>query len=157
MARDRSITIAMTCCSTIPLLEAIAPTIDVPAALFRGRYATAVVDMEARGIPISMRHLAVLRNNGRRCGCSTSGATIRSVFTTMHGSFKEDRFETLANARGWGHSWPRTATGRLSLTAKDARTTGQALPGVAAFAALARPDRRIAAGTFPQHHRCRRL
>ena len=38
---------------TIPLLEAIAPTIDVPAALFRGRYATAVVDMEARGIPIS--------------------------------------------------------------------------------------------------------
>ena len=46
---------------TIPLLEAIAPTIDVPAALFRGRYATAVVDMEARGIPISMRHLAALQ------------------------------------------------------------------------------------------------
>ena len=46
---------------TILLLEAIAPTIDVPAALFRGRYATAVVDMEARGIPISMRHLAALQ------------------------------------------------------------------------------------------------
>ena len=67
---------------TIPLLEALAPTIDVPAALFRGRYATAVVDMEARGIPISMRHLAALRNNGRRCGCSTSGATMRSACTT---------------------------------------------------------------------------
>jgi hypothetical protein len=46
---------------TIPLLEAIAPTFDVPAALFRGRYATAVVEMEARGLPVSAHHLAALR------------------------------------------------------------------------------------------------
>src|SRR5262245_51302600 len=31
---------------TIPLLETLAPTIDLPAALFRGRYAKAVTDME---------------------------------------------------------------------------------------------------------------
>ena len=95
---------------TIPLLEAIAPTIDVPAALFRGRYATAVVDMEARGIPISMRPSG--RAAGAMAGaaaCSSSGATMRSAFTTSAGSFKEDRFKTLADTRGWSTSWPRTA------------------------------------------------
>ena len=103
---------------TIPLLEAIAPTIDVPAALFRGRYATAVVDMEARGIPISMRHLAALRSNGRRCGCSISGATIRSAFTTTPDHSRKTGSRHLLNASGWSTSWPRTATGKLALTAK---------------------------------------
>ena len=42
------------------LLGVLAPTINVPAALHRGRYAKAVVDMEHRGIPISLPHLREL-------------------------------------------------------------------------------------------------
>ena len=42
------------------LLEFLAPTINVPTALYRGRYAKAVVDMEYRGIPISLPHLREL-------------------------------------------------------------------------------------------------
>ena len=39
------------------LFNKIAHTIDLPAALFRGRYAKAVVDMEHNGIPIDVEYL----------------------------------------------------------------------------------------------------
>jgi hypothetical protein len=99
------------------LLEGLAPAIDVPAALFRGRYATAVVDMEARGIPISMRHLAVLREQWQALRMLYIQRDDTFGLYDNAGSFREGRFETLVDARGWGHGWPRTATGRLSLTA----------------------------------------
>ena len=44
-------------CWTMPLLRSLAPTIDLPAALFRGRYAKAVVDMEHNGIPVYVEYL----------------------------------------------------------------------------------------------------
>ena len=103
---------------TIPLLEAIAPTIDVPAALFRGRYATAVVDMEARGIPISMRHLAALREQWQALRMFYIRRDDAFGLYDDAGSFKEDRFQTLADGKGWSTSWPRTATGKLELTAR---------------------------------------
>jgi hypothetical protein len=102
----------------ILLLEAIAPAIDVPAALFRGRYAAAVVDMEARGLPISGRHLTVLREQWQ---------ALRTFFIRRddtfgiyddRGSFKEERFKALVDARSWEPGWPRTKTGKLELTAK---------------------------------------
>ena len=103
---------------TIPLLEAIAPTIDVPAALFRGRYATAVVDMEARGIPISVHHLAALREQWQALRMFFIRRDDAFGLYDGTGSFKEDRFQTLADTRGWSTSWPRTATGKLALTTK---------------------------------------
>ena len=48
------------------------------------------------------------------------------------------------------HSWPRTATGKLELKS-SARQAGQASSRVETVAAPARPDRRIAVGSFPQH------
>ena len=103
---------------TIPLLEAIAPTIDVPAALFRGRYATAVVDMEVRGIPISMPHLAALRNQWQPLRLFFIRRDDAFGLYDDAGSFKEDRFQALADSRGWGTNWPRTNTGKLALTTK---------------------------------------
>src|SRR5262249_40581621 len=42
------------------ILEAIAPKIDLPAALFRGRYAKAVSPMELRGLPVDVDYLRTL-------------------------------------------------------------------------------------------------
>jgi DNA polymerase-1 len=103
---------------TIPRLEAIAPAIDVPAALFRGRYATAVVDMEARGIPVSARHLAALREQWQALRMFFIRRDDEFGLYDGAGSFKEDRFQTLADSRGWSTSWPRTNTGKLALTAR---------------------------------------
>jgi DNA polymerase family A len=103
---------------TIPLLEAIAPTIDVPAALFRGRYATAVVEMEARGLPVSAHHLAALREQWQALRMFFIRRDDTFGLYDNNGSFKEDRFRTLADTKGWSTSWQRTGTGKLALTAK---------------------------------------
>jgi DNA polymerase-1 len=103
---------------TIPLLEAIAPTINVPAALFRARYATAVTDMEARGIPVSMRHLTTWQEHWQALRMFFIQRDDAFGLYDDNGSFKEDRFKSLADARGWSTSWPRTNTGKLELTAK---------------------------------------
>jgi hypothetical protein len=42
------------------LLETLAPTIDLEAALFRGRYSKAVPAIEANGLPVDTRYLNVL-------------------------------------------------------------------------------------------------
>jgi DNA polymerase family A len=102
---------------TIPLLEAIAPAIDVPTALFRGRYAVAVVGMEARGLPVSAPHLAALREQWQALRMFFIRRDDEFGLYDGSGSFKEDRFNTLAEAKGWGTSWPRTKTGKLELTA----------------------------------------
>jgi len=100
----------------ILLLKAIAPTIDLPAALFRGRYAAAVADWELRGIPIDVDYLKELE---------ACWQTLRMFYIRRDdqfglyddtGSFREDRFEALIKTRGW--IWPRTATGRAELRTK---------------------------------------
>jgi hypothetical protein len=137
----------------IALSEAIAPTIDVPAALYRGRYGIAVAKMEACGIPISGRHLSAFQENWQ--GLRMFYIRRDDVFGLYdaNGSFKEERFITLAERKGWASGWPRTATGKLSLSAKDIGQTGQALSGAEAVADPARFDRRAAAGPSAQHHR----
>ena len=53
MGCDRRIQSSEDVFDAIRLLEAIAPLIDVPVALYRGRYGTPVARIEATGIPIS--------------------------------------------------------------------------------------------------------
>ena len=103
----------------IPLQETIAPSIDVPVALYRGRYGIAVAKMEACGIPISARHLAALRDNWQALRMFYIRRDDTFGLYDDAGSFKEDRFVALAESRGWAAGWPRTATGKLSLSAKD--------------------------------------
>jgi DNA polymerase I len=102
------------------LFEALAPTIDVPAALFRGRYAAAVADWELRGLPVDVVYIAAL---------SAQWQALRMFFIRRDdefglydeaGSFREQRFEQLIKDRGW--PWARTATGRLAL---DRKTFGK--------------------------------
>jgi DNA polymerase I len=107
---------------TILLLEAIAPTIDVPAALFRGRYGAAVVDMETRGIPVSPRHLAALKEHWQALRAYYIRRDDTFGLYDDAGTFKEERFCALADARGWSSAWPRTAGGKLDL---KTRTLGK--------------------------------
>lgn len=107
---------------TIPLLEAIAPAIDVPAALYRARYAIVVVDMEARGLPVSAHHLAALKEQWQALRTYYIKRDDMFGLYDTAGSFKEERFCALADARGWSAGWPRTVTGKLDL---KTRTIGK--------------------------------
>jgi DNA polymerase I len=101
---------------TIPLLAAIAPAINVPQALFRGRYAMAVAAIEARGIPIDTDYLAELQAQWQILRLFYIRRDDQFGLYDSTGSFREERFEALVRDRGW--AWPRTPTGRLELRSK---------------------------------------
>src|SRR5262245_37879218 len=86
---------------SIPLLEALASTIDVLAALFRGRYAAAVADMEARGIPIAVDRLSTLREHWQALRLFYIRRDDDFGLYDAGGTFKEDRFEALVRSRNW--------------------------------------------------------
>jgi DNA polymerase I len=104
----------------IPLLEALAPRIDLAVALFRGRYSKAVAAMEAQGIPIDAEYLRDLQTYWQALRMFyIARDDVFDVYDDV-GSFREDRFEALIRDRGW--TWPRTPTGRLAL---DKKTFGK--------------------------------
>jgi hypothetical protein len=100
----------------ILLLKAIAPTIDVPAALFRGRYLKAVSAMELRGIPVDTDYLRELEANWQALRRYYIGRDDTFGLYDGDGSFCEARLEELIEQRGW--VWPRTVTGKPELRAK---------------------------------------
>ena len=95
------------------LLGAIAPTIDLPAALFRGRYSIAVADMELRGIPIDTEYLDELQTHWQALRLYYIRRDDKFGLYDEHGSFCEDRFAALVKERDW--IWSRTASGKLEL------------------------------------------
>jgi hypothetical protein len=106
---------------SMPLLKALAQTIDLPAALFRGRYAKAVVDMEHNGIPIAIDYLAELQDQRQALRMYYIRRDDEFGLYDDTGSFREDRMEALIKAREWT-TWPRTATGKPEL---KGRTIGK--------------------------------
>jgi hypothetical protein len=100
----------------IPLLEALAPKIDLPVALFRGRYARAVAAMEVQGLPVDVEYLRDLETQWQALRMFYIARDDAFALYDDNGSFCEDRFEALVKARGW--TWPRTPTGRLALDKK---------------------------------------
>jgi DNA polymerase-1 len=106
---------------SMPLLKALAQTIDLPAALFRGRYAKAVVDMEHNGIPIAIDYLAELQDQRQALRMYYIRRDDEFGLYDDTGSFREDRMEALIKAREWT-TWPRTATGKPEL---KSRTIGK--------------------------------
>jgi DNA polymerase-1 len=100
----------------IPLLRALAPTIDLPAALFRGRYLKAVPDIELRGLPIDVDFLNDLVADWQELRMHYIRRDDTLGLYDDEGSFRENRFEALIDARGW--VWPRTASGRLELRSR---------------------------------------
>jgi hypothetical protein len=99
------------------LFGKIAGTIDLPAALFRGRYAKAVVDMERHGIPIAVDYLAELRDRWQALRMFYIRRDDEFGLYDEDGSFCTDRMEDLVKAKGWV-TWPRTDTGKLELRSR---------------------------------------
>jgi DNA polymerase-1 len=100
----------------MPLLRALAPTVDMPIALLRGRYLKAVAAMELRGVPIDADYLRELQANWQALRLHYIRRDDHFGLYDEAGSFVEDRFAVLIDARGW--PWPRTTTGKPELRSK---------------------------------------
>jgi DNA polymerase I len=108
------------------LLERMAPAIDYPRALLRGRYMTAVARMERAGVPIDTELHRRLVESWE----PLKGRLIEAVddaFGVYEGnSFRSDRFAAyLARA---GISWPRYPSGQLILDDDMFRSQSRAYP-----------------------------
>ena len=98
------------------LFGAIAQTIDLPAALFRGRYLKPVAAMELRGLPADVGYLRELEENWPALRMYFIQRDDHLHLYDGDGSFREERMEALIEARGW--TWPRTPTGKPELKAE---------------------------------------
>jgi hypothetical protein len=95
------------------LLPAMQGDIDWPRAMLQGRYAVAVAQIEANGVPIDIDTLAVLKAEWQGIQHSLIAA-VDADFGVYDGTtFKQDRFEKLLIRNGI--AWPRLATGALDL------------------------------------------
>ena len=110
---------------TVKLLKVLAPAIDLPRALLRGRYMAAVARMEWRGLPIDQEYLRLLLANWE--GLQLHYIRRDDGFGLYDGtSFSEHRFQELIAAHGW--YWPLTATGRPELKLKTLGKQAQRYP-----------------------------
>lgn len=101
--------------------------LDLPAALWRGRYVPCAAAMESYGIPIDVPTHTLLAENW---GTIQQGL-IRTVDVNYNvfdeaGSFKLDRFGSYLKSQGI--SWPRTPSGRLATDKDTFRGQSQSYP-----------------------------
>jgi hypothetical protein len=110
------------------LLPRIAPWLDLPRALLRGRYMKAAAQMEWTGVPIDVEALSVLRPHW----ANIQDQLIARVDTT-YGVFDGRTFKAQRWAQ-WlaAHNipWPRLPTGELALDDETFKAMAQAYPVV---------------------------
>jgi DNA polymerase-1 len=94
----------------LQLLEKLAPGLNLPAALFRGRYLAAVTDIELRGLPVDVDCIRELVEQWQALRLYYIRRDDTFHLYDETGSFVEDRFTALVKDRGW--IWSRTPTGR---------------------------------------------
>jgi hypothetical protein len=110
---------------TVQLLNVLAPAIDLPRALLRGRYMAAVARMEWQGLPIDQEYLGLLLAHWGQLQLYYIQRD--DIFGLYDGtSFSEHRLQELISARGW--YWPLTATGRPELKLKTLGKQAQRYP-----------------------------
>ena len=111
----------------IALFIAEAPAIDLPAALFRGRYSKAVVGMEATGLPVHTDYLTEMSEAWQALRVHYIRQLDHLQLYDEEGHFHEDRFAALIEARGW--FWPRTVkTGQYQMTSRIIGKMAQRYP-----------------------------
>ena len=111
------------------LLRAMLPSLDVPRALLRGRYMSAVARIERNGVPLDCGTLSLLKKHW----VSMQDRLIADVdkdFGIYDGrTFKHDRFAAWLSANGI--AWPHLPSGRLDLTDDTFRDMARARPSIA--------------------------
>jgi hypothetical protein len=110
------------------LLPAMAPHINLPRALVRGRYMKAAARMEFAGVPIDVPELKKLRASwdGIKAELITEIDQDYGVYDGIR--FKQDRFAEYLERNNI--SWPKTPTGRLQLADKTFRQKAKAYPAL---------------------------
>lgn len=111
------------------LLPAMLPGIDLPHALPRGRYMSAVSAMEHNGVPIDVDMLAKLRKHWAAIQDDLITAIDADYGVYEGRSFKEQRFARWLVANNI--PWPRLESGRLELEDDTFRQQAKAHPKVA--------------------------
>lgn len=111
------------------LLPEMIPTLDLPRALLRGRYMTAVAAMEFRGVPIDISALTRIRNGWQSVKQSLIEKIDAQYGIYQSGTFRADRFD--AWLRSEGIAWPRTPRGDLTLDDDTFREMARSWPAVA--------------------------
>jgi DNA polymerase family A len=95
------------------LLTAMLSHLDVPRALYRGRYMASVASMEAVGVPIDVELLTRLRNRWEQIEQELI-ARVDAQYGVYEGtSFRKSKFERWLAEHGI--LWPRYANGELML------------------------------------------
>ena len=105
----------------------MAPGIDLPRALLRGRYMAAAAAMEWAGVPIDMPTLARLREGWTGIQDQLIAAIDRDYHVYEGRSFRADGFAALLTRRGI--PWPLLDSGALDLSDDTFRQMAKALPG----------------------------
>jgi hypothetical protein len=95
------------------LLARMAPGLDLPRALHRGRYMVAAARMEHVGVPIDARGLTSVKLNWATIQSRLVEEVDRDFGVFEGTTFKTARFEAYLRANGL--AWPRLASGRLDL------------------------------------------
>jgi DNA polymerase I len=105
------------------------PKIDLPRALLRGRYMSAVARMERNGVPIDVSTLELLRRNWSKIQDQLI-AEIDADYGVFDGrTFKADRFAAWLGRVGI--PWPRLESGRLDLSDDAFRELARGYPMIA--------------------------
>lgn len=100
---------------TVPLMKAMAPEIDLPRALYHGRYEASVARQEWCGLPVDVPNLSRFTDNWERLQLHYIQRD--DVFGLYEGtSFREQRMFDLIAANNW--DWPLTKTGKPELKIK---------------------------------------
>ena len=116
------------------LLPKMMPHIDLPRALLRGRYMSAVAHMEFTGVPIDTDTLALFRHSWQQIKTRLIEAVDCDYGVYDAQTFKLARFEEyLARQQ---IPWPRTVQGRLALDADTFRQQARKYPQVSALREL---------------------
>jgi hypothetical protein len=118
----------------VRLLPRLLPHIDLPRALLRGRYVSALSAIEHRGTPIDVEKLEILRERWD----AIQDRLIRAVdyqYGVYEGrSFREDRFEIYLSNKGV--AWPRLDSGRLALDSDTFKDMAKICPAILDLANL---------------------
>jgi hypothetical protein len=114
--------------ATVRLLSEMAPGIDLPRALLRGRYMAAVAVMERNGVPIDVETLELFRRHGEGIQHRLIAEIDADYGVFEDRSFRAERFEDWLIKRGI--PWPRLESGALSLGDGTFREMAKAHPAV---------------------------
>lgn len=108
------------------LLDAMAPLLDLPRALLRGRYNIALAIMESTGVPIDFELYQDLCVHWDAIKAKLIEDIDQDYGVYINGSFKEALFEEYLKAQNI--RWPRLASGRLALDDETFKTMAKTFP-----------------------------